>query len=454
MAATRTSTRQAAQKAKEAIAAAPDVKSRGPAGAKRKESVDKGPAPKRGKKDDKKTEEKPAATDGRAKKSEKLKVKPAEEHGKASDEEPEKPVETPTEEAEKSPEGKPDGEPAENTESEAEENQEQTDETEDKKEKTEEKQEKAEQVEENQEEKPTAPHVEAGVKTSDEREEKVSSNVLEKGIIYFFYRPRVNVSDPKSVSEIARSFLVLRPTPMGATLDKDQGSVEPGTQCRLMMLPKKEFPTSGKERDMGFVEKAGQTLKALQESFIAGETHQTATQGERSIPEARPYAEGVYAITSTKRSSHLAYILTIPKTMGTIQEDFGLRARGSWVVQSKNPKHPGPPSAQINKEPEYPESIREKFGDYRWVPLQPEFIDYPNAQFLMIGAATDNLGKAATAADGEKQADEAQPGKELEKLEQENEERIEALRGDDTIYEDLGLDAKNYPKVPTTWEGH
>lgn len=52
MAATRTSTRQAAQKAKEAIAAAPDVKSRGPAGAKRKETSDKGPAPKKGKKED------------------------------------------------------------------------------------------------------------------------------------------------------------------------------------------------------------------------------------------------------------------------------------------------------------------------------------------------------------------------------------------------------------------
>ena len=85
----------------------------------------------------------------------------------------------------------------------------------------------------------------------------------------------------------------------------------------------------------------------------------------------------------------------------------------------------------------------------------------------MIGEATDDLGKAATAEEGGKQAHEAQPGEELEKLGQENEERIEALRGklsslccgrmanlclgDDTIYEDLGLDAKNYPKVPTTW---
>lgn len=73
--------------------------------------------------------------------------------------------------------------------------------------------------------------------------------------------------------------------------------------------------------------------------------------------------------------------------------------------------------------------VREKFADYRWVPLEPVFIDYPNAQFLMIGEAQDELGKAATAEPGGKKENEEQPGEELEKLEHENEERIEALQG-------------------------
>lgn len=47
----------------------------------------------------------------------------------------------------------------------------------------------------------------------------------------------------------------------------------------------------------------------------------------------------------------------------------------------------------------------------------------------MIGSATDDLGKAATAEPGQKEAHEEQPGEELEKLEQENEERIESLKG-------------------------
>lgn len=149
--------------------------------------------------------------------------------------------------------------------------------------------------------------------------------------------------------------MVLRPTPLGATLDEGQGPLEAGSQCRLLILPKKKFPTTGKERDMGFVEKTGQSMKQLQEKFITGGEYTTATRGERAVEEAKPYAEGVYAIMTEKRSSHLAYILTIPEQIGEIQKTFGLRDRGSWIVQSKNPHFPGPSYATLNKEPEYPE---------------------------------------------------------------------------------------------------
>lgn len=74
-------------------------------------------------------------------------------------------------------------------------------------------------------------------------------------------------------------------------------------------------------------------------------------------------------------------------------------------------------------------SVREKFGDYRWIPLEPELMDYPNAQFLMIGEAQQELGKAAVAEPGDKRPEEIQPGEEVEKLEEENEERVEHLRG-------------------------
>ncbi|KAJ5549157.1 hypothetical protein N7513_006391 [Penicillium frequentans] len=293
---------------------------------------------------------------------------------------------------------------------------------------------------------------ESGVHESEQRESVVPSSILEKGIIYFFFRPRVNVDDPHGMGDVSRSFFVLRPTPLGAELDNNQGPMDKDARCRLLMLPKKKFPTSAKERDMAFVEKAGQTVKNLQDNFVASSTYQTATRGERTTEDARPYAEGVYAITSSKRASHLAYELTIPAELGEVQENFGLCQRGSWIVQSKNPKFPGPPSGQLPKEADYPESVREKFGDLRWVPLQPEFIDYPNAQILMIGGATNSWGKAATA-EGVKQPDEPEPGQELERLAEENEHRVEHLKGNDTVFQDLGMYANNYRALPTTWNG-
>lgn len=73
-------------------------------------------------------------------------------------------------------------------------------------------------------------------------------------------------------------------------------------------------------------------------------------------------------------------------------------------------------------------SVLEKFGDLRWVPLQPEFIEYTNAQILMIGEAMDSLGKAATAEDNKKPG-EAEPGQELARLAEENECRVNTLQG-------------------------
>lgn len=71
----------------------------------------------------------------------------------------------------------------------------------------------------------------------------------------------------------------------------------------------------------------------------------------------------------------------------------------------------------------------EKFGDLRWAPAEPEFLDYPNAQFLMVGERQEELGKAGIAEAG-KEPHQKQPGEELEQLEEENEERMEHLDGE------------------------
>ncbi|KAM5433006.1 hypothetical protein McanMca71_006497 [Microsporum canis] len=282
-------------------------------------------------------------------------------------------------------------------------------------------------------------------KESTERETAVPPNILEKGIIYFFFRGKVGVEEPEGLNEVARTFIVLRPQPHDA--DLSDGLVG-GENCRLLMLPKKAVPTSSSEKYMGFVEKAGIDLKTLKQSFL-GKEYETKTKGTQFSPTATPLAEGVYAITSTMRTSHLAYILTVPTEVSEVQKDFGLSDRGSFIVASKNPKYPGPSSARLPKPPDYPQSVMDDFRDLRWVPLQPKLIDYPNAQFMMLGEAQGRLGKGGKTE--EKAPGEENAGEELENLEHEDEIRAGSLEDSDKVFEDLGLSAKQFPQVPTTW---
>jgi hypothetical protein len=61
-----------------------------------------------------------------------------------------------------------------------------------------------------------------------------------------------------------------------------------------------------------------------------------------------------------------------------------------------------------------------KFRDLRWMPLEPELLDYEDTQFLVIGEGMGNVEKATE----EQQKDENDekketPAEEMEKLENE-----------------------------------
>lgn len=77
----------------------------------------------------------------------------------------------------------------------------------------------------------------------------------------------------------------------------------------------------------------------------------------------------------------------------------------------------------------------------------------PNAQFLLIGESS-GLVKATEPNEKDKKADDKEePIEELEKLEDEDTERMENLGKDDSdaIFTDLEASAKDYPKLQTTF---
>lgn len=193
---------------------------------------------------------------------------------------------------------------------------------------------------------------EAAVEKSSRREDSTPSSILEKGIIYFFFRGRVNMKEPSNVGDIARSYIVLRPIPNGAKIGK--GPIEDAGMNRLLALPKKVLPNSSKDKFMVFVEKANASLEEIKSSLGASD-YMTKTAGARHTPSATPVGEGIYAIIKAGRESHLAYILTIPSELGEVQKDIGLRHRGSFVTTAKNPQYPGPRNTNLSESPTYPQ---------------------------------------------------------------------------------------------------
>ena len=278
---------------------------------------------------------------------------------------------------------------------------------------------------------PTSDVVKAeAVEEDEKREEAQPSNILEKGIIYFFTRGRVGVKDPDSVQDLQRSYFVLRPLPAGAKLT--DGAIQEGNNNRLVALPKKVWPKSGKDRFMVFVEKAKTTMDGLKEEFFAGSEYSTKTVGTRHTPEVTPIGEGVYAMTSTgggQGTTHLAYMLTIPSAIGEVQKDVGLAEKGSFVLSVKNPESSAPANAQLPTTAKYPEEILAEFRGRGWMPAQPKHIDYDNASLLLIGENFDTSANLEPAPKDERSGDKETPQEEIEKLEHEDELRVEHLKG-------------------------
>ncbi|CAK7200900.1 hypothetical protein SEUCBS139899_003599 [Sporothrix eucalyptigena] len=247
-------------------------------------------------------------------------------------------------------------------------------------------------------------------KEADEKDDD-ASKVLEKGNIYFFFRARVNIDEPQSVGDVARTYIVLKPHSKDES--KDSG------HCRLLALPKKVLPRTGRDRFMAFVLKADASYAELEKEFLAGSEPSGQDNGdekeERHFPPATAFGEGVYAIIGTRHESHLAYVLTVPEKLGAVQDQLGLtNKQGCFIVSTKNPAYPMPGGGKmVGGGPNYPEEIKESFRSLRWAPLQPEHIDYANSHLLLIGESkgtnsilTDDRAGRELSAELEELADE------------------------------------------------
>jgi hypothetical protein len=201
------------------------------------------------------------------------------------------------------------------------------------------------------------------------------SRVLERGDVFFFYRPRVGVADVARLEDVQRFFLVL--------------GAEGAERHRRLIVGRKRLPDPRThERAWAFVvEVAGRPAALLE-------------------PETRPAGEGRYALVDHGGHTHLAYVLELPREPGEAQRLFNIRREASFIVAVRNPDAPAPPGAGLprRRRPELPPELLERFRGRRFIPVEPPaFLDHAGTEIVLIGAAEDAEEELGVAFDAEEE---------------------------------------------------
>ncbi|KAF7725977.1 hypothetical protein EC973_009123 [Apophysomyces ossiformis] len=287
------------------------------------------------------------------------------------------------------------------------------------------KQEKEKEKEEKEEVKGGEIHVDEAKRTS----------TIEKGHIYFFYRPKLGTEKVETTDDVQRILIILKP------FWSSTGNRKPTS----IIIGRKHMPeVRTHERYWAFVEKSSAKLEEVTDRL---EEHQyeTKTRGDRTVKEARAMAQGVYAIATHAGHSHLAYMLTMPEKPSDVQKAFNIDKQSSLIISVKNPEKSSPPQAGLSKsqKAEFPKELMETFHDRRFVSMDtPDFLNYDNCELMLIGAKQDvtaELGKT---------------GEALEDLTKEEEERIQYVGPKQTLFDELQLECKDHPIQPLEgkWE--
>jgi hypothetical protein len=238
----------------------------------------------------------------------------------------------------------------------------------------------------------------------DDNNQEATAEVLEKGDIFFFYRPKAKVvddgsgGDVKSIEDIRRFFMVTA-TATAANSENEQqqqfdgtnsktSKVEESPRYRLFVIGKKSLPeirTTEARRSERYWAKVGGIFENPQEL-----TSELLSDEFRKGDAARAVGEGKYAIVKHQDHAELAYVLEMPEEPGEAQRELGIEKEASYIVSIINPKVPVPAGYPSSEEPpSYPESILKEFGENEnFISLARDlrFINFQNAQMILVGA--------------------------------------------------------------------
>jgi hypothetical protein len=201
--------------------------------------------------------------------------------------------------------------------------------------------------------------------------------VLERGDIYFAYRPRIDAPAARGFADVQRLYMILSP----------HGK----RSHRLIVIGGKRLPAlsgSGDRKTWGFVDKVADRAEDVEDE-LDPRTYLTQTRGERHVAPARPAGEGVYALVRHGEHTHLAYVLELPAKPGDVQQALNIAPEGSYIVAVKNPEAPSPQDAGLDetRRARFPKPLAERFRGRRFIAVDPpDFLDHKGAEIVLVGA--------------------------------------------------------------------
>lgn len=205
-----------------------------------------------------------------------------------------------------------------------------------------------------------------------------SIETVERGDIFFFYRPKVEAEKVRSREDVQRLFMVLAPE-------------APRRRYRLFVVGRKKLPRArgrgrdGERRNWAMNVRTSERPEDIRRELIAKE-YRTETRGERRAGAAKPVGEGKYQLFRHGDHTELAYALELPKKPGHAQAEFEIEQEASYVVAVKNPEVSIPGFPAPDEPPEYGPEIEAKFGHRRWIDADdPALLDPEHAQILLLG---------------------------------------------------------------------
>jgi hypothetical protein len=205
--------------------------------------------------------------------------------------------------------------------------------------------------------------------------------IVERGIIYFFCRPKVHGEHDREKG-VQRFFLVLRP--------------QQSEKYYLIIIGKKQLPQEKGEKYFGFLEAVKKNKDDLLQS-LTEKHYETATRSKRVLPVSHCLGIGKFLIVSHNGHTHFFYQLTTPSQLKSTQKEFNLQKEGNYLISVKNPQTGSSEGVGLveKQRANYPDFLQAKFSDHHFIPLDPaDFLEYKGTEFLLI-AINDKENLAA-----------------------------------------------------------